>query len=234
MNFKHNFCFRSTETILSETLHNCDYCDYKATQLDSLEMHMKTEHGKMESYSCEEEYEANFFAPSSLNIHVDAKHQDFRYICDSCDFRATHSEHLFRHINAVHLRLKNYSCGECDAKFSTPFSLKRHADVKHKGVRHNCEQCDYKATRLSHLRKHFESVHLKIRKYACQECDAKFAQHSHLKRHENGHRLDYLKGHVRSVNLKKVKDNQCEECGAKFSRSYHLKRHVNSKHRGVR
>ena len=36
-----------------------------------------------------------------------------------------------------------------------------HIDSKHKGIKYNCDQCDYKATEKRTLKMHIESKHIK-------------------------------------------------------------------------
>jgi len=37
--------------------------------------------------------------------------------------------------------------------------LKKHIEVKHEGIRYNCDLCEYSATRPGQVRKHKESQH---------------------------------------------------------------------------
>ena len=39
-----------------------------------------------------------------------------------------------------------YQCPHCDYDASLSSDLRRHVESKHEGVRYRCDQCDYKAT----------------------------------------------------------------------------------------
>ena len=52
------------------------------------------------------------------------------------------------------LEEKQFLCGQCDYKYTTKYSLKRHVDTTHEGVCYPCNQCDYKATEKSQLKIH--------------------------------------------------------------------------------
>ena len=67
--------------------------------------------------------------------------------------------------------MKNYRCEECDIRFSTSSSLKRHVEVKHKGIRQSSVRCDYKTTQSVNL-----SRHLETRNYSRDDGDNKFSQ----------------------------------------------------------
>ena len=141
-------------------------------------------------------------------------------MCEHCGYRTTHSGRLKRHVRAVHLKAENCHCKDCGARFSTSYHLKRHVNTKHKGVRYNCDQCDYKATQLGHLKTHIRVVHLKIKNYSCEECDYK------------AHQLKDLKIHIKAVHLK-TNSYPCKECDAAFSIPSNLKIHVDAWHKGV-
>ena len=60
-----------------------------------------------------------------------------------------------KHIDAVHLKLKNYACPHCDTSFGENQSLQRH----------------------------IKTVHLKLTPYTCPTCDMKFGHKGHMKTH---------------------------------------------------
>ena len=53
----------------------------------------------------------------------------------------------------------------------------------HEGIKYHCDQCDYKATLKSNLKKHNMSIHEGI-KYQCDQCDYKATQKGNLKGHK--------------------------------------------------
>ena len=52
-----------------------------------------------------------------------------------------------------------YSCDKCGYAATSLFSLKRHSQSKHEGVRYPCDQCEFASTDSSYLKKHKRSKH---------------------------------------------------------------------------
>ena len=53
----------------------------------------------------------------------------------------------------------NYSCNQCDSKFTQQGALKQHKMTVHEGVIYPSNQCDSIYTQQSHLKRHKKSVH---------------------------------------------------------------------------
>ena len=76
-------------------------------------------------------------------------------------------------------------CQDCNnKKFANNKTLLRHIRSIHKCVKHDCNQCDYQATRQSHLTIHIQSEHKGV-KYACNQCDYQATTQSNLTAHIN-------------------------------------------------
>ena len=58
----------------------------------------------------------------------------------------------------LHL-LENWSCKECDAKFTIKDSLKRHVDYVHGGIRIICDHCPYTAQEKRYIQRHVLKKH---------------------------------------------------------------------------
>ena len=50
------------------------------------------------------------------------------------------------------------------------FATRRHRPSKYEGVKYACNQCEYQATKHSHLKRHQESIHEGVR-YSCNQCE---------------------------------------------------------------
>ena len=48
-------------------------------------------------------------------------------------------------------------CDQCDYKATQVVHLRKHKEYKHEGVRYPCDKCDYKATLKNGLKKHKET-----------------------------------------------------------------------------
>ena len=73
------------------------------------------------------------------HTHKKSQYEGVRYVCDQCDYRATHQGNLTSHKKS-----------------------------QHEGVRYYCDQCDYEATTHSHLTTK-KIATLRVVCYVCKE-----------------------------------------------------------------
>ena len=78
----------------------CNQCDYKYSQLQSLEQHLKTIHEGVR-FPCNL---CNFEARQKghLNHHLQSIHEGVKYSCEHCTHKASSKGHLKRHIKSLH------------------------------------------------------------------------------------------------------------------------------------
>ena len=67
---------------------------------------------------------------------MNSKHQEVKFSCEQCDYKAVQKGHLLTHIKSIH-----------------------------EGVKFPCEQCDYKATQKGNLLKHINSFHKVVNRF---------------------------------------------------------------------
>ena len=53
-----------------------------------------------------------------------------------------------------------YSCNQCDYKASHQGNLKTHKMPVHEGVKFSCNHCDYKTSKQGNLKTHKMSIHV--------------------------------------------------------------------------
>mgnify|MGYP001229303721 CR=1 FL=1 len=107
------------------------------------------------------------------------------FVCTQCTASYTRNLSLQRHINGVHLKLKQYKCTFDNCDYSTAWSseLNSHRDTKHYGVkRFKCSICDFEAYKRGNLDRHLESVHYK-RKHQCKFCNKSVTRSDRMKKH---------------------------------------------------
>ena len=111
-----------------------------------------------------------------------------RYEClyFGCGKRFNRSEHLKKHIEAVHHKKKPVQCQECPKAFATAAALKVHTRV-HTGEKpFAClyPGCERRFSQKMHRDRHTR-VHTGKKPYVCGVCKRKFSQRSSMKRHIN-------------------------------------------------
>jgi len=108
---------------------------------------------------------------------------------------------------------RKYKCDRCDKKFDRLSGLKTHINSIHLKVKFNCELCDYQSTRKGDLKRHINTVHLKLKPFQCDECDYSCGRSSDLKQH------------VDSVHTKIRFHCSFDGCDKSFSQKGHLNQH---------
>ena len=108
---------------------------------------------------------------------------------------------------------KPYSCCECKYSCVRPAELKRHKDTVHLKLKpHKCNQCDAAYGGKGDLNKHIKSAHEKA--FDCQTCNKSCST------------AYYLREHIKAVHEgRKVKCDYCEETFAfKSNKNDHIRR----------
>ena len=116
------------------------------------------------------------------------------FVCTQCTASYNRNLSLQRHINGVHLKLKQYKCtfDNCDYSTAWTSELNSHRDTKHYGVkRFKCSICDFKAYKSSNLNRHLNSVHLKG-KYSCKFCNKTLTRLDRMKKHIKACQSDFI------------------------------------------
>ncbi|KAJ8902744.1 hypothetical protein NDN08_006064 [Rhodosorus marinus] len=109
-------------------------------------------------------------------------------------------------------------CSECGARFKRKYELNRHFQSVHVGVRkHACDICLKYFTQASHVRVHIETVHNKTKTSECDLCGQSFGTKHKLVRHK------------RSVH-ERLRPHACTICGAAYFQNSDLRRHLKKSH----
>ena len=108
-----------------------------------------------------------------------------------------------------------YPCDQCNYKATDRSNIRRHIKSVHDRVKYPCNQCSYKATVPGSLQQHIKSIHEGI-KYPCDECNYKASYPSQLLRH------------VKSIH-EEVK-YPCDQCNYTATRLSCLNQHIKSTH----
>jgi len=84
-----------------------------------------------------------------------------------------------------HTGTKGYPCNNCNKRFSSLWSLKRHVKTYNPKQPYTCDLCNKNFLRLHHLREH-EMAHPR-EPYVCEYCNRTFLRERFLKTHVKTH-----------------------------------------------
>ena len=133
-----------------------------------------------------------------------------------------YKNHLDRHIDVVHKKMKQNQCSQCLKKFGKKSDLRKHIKAVHnKEQPYQCNQCLKKFSYSSNLAVHIGVVHNKETPHACTQpgCAQKFGQKQNLKKHM-----------MTAHNFEKPFACIEQNCDKKFVEDKHLKDHLRSVH----
>ena len=126
---------------------------------------------------------SSFKQKRDLKRHIESIHEEKRYLCDQCDYKATCQTNLRTHQDSIHNGMR-YLCENCGYKATHPSSLLRHIKLYHKGRKYSCGDCVFDATRMIDLKRHKEKHHkIKNHEFYCCHCSLIFTRNSSLSRH---------------------------------------------------
>ncbi|CAG9763093.1 unnamed protein product [Ceutorhynchus assimilis] len=191
--------------------YTCTECDKVFNSKTNYVIHQKRHlfEFKVRCEHCNE----GFVTHSEYRRHLDAKHNQKRYVCDICGKNISSERHLKAHKK---LHEANYEavyfqeCGFCNKRFR---HLKKHIRESHEGLGHNyvCPTCG-KTFRSENSFKVHQMIHKGIRPYECQCCHKQFYSKQYLTVHWRTHTGE--------------KPFQCIICGKSFSQKSPLKIHM--------
>jgi len=176
-----------------------------------------------------------------IQNHMLVKHQTKYFFCQKCGLKFRSKQERENHTSLF--CLSENSCKLCEFKASSNRQLKKHVDIKHKGLRHYCSHCDYSTTRKETLKIHEDAVHRKI-KHNCQFCDYISSYKRQVKIHEavahknvefkcsqcdfKAKRQLYVNQH--ELRFHGTEDHHCDLCHFKSRWKQGLKKHIREKH----
>ena len=123
--------------------------------------------------------------------HKEAVHMETRYSCDLCGSKFTSMATKMRHQKSLHNKRSQIDCDICGDSFEFEFHLTRHHIEHHLRSKLNldfcnishltfqCDQCEEKFKRRTHLVSHKETVHCRpedLEKYKCSNFEEIFPE----------------------------------------------------------
>ena len=135
----------------------------------------------------------------------------------NCQFQSFSEAEIIRHIKR-HLAQDGYTCTTCGHQFASMTNLQRHVKI-HSGVTGKeikCAHCDYKATTLTHVKRHMAHKHLE-RSLPCPHCSFMGATNAELKIHMARKHLELTGKNPLFLPKYLRKDYQCNICKEQYN-----------------
>jgi hypothetical protein len=121
---------------MEEKVFDCPDCEFEAHEKSQLDRHMVAVHGTV--FNCTE---CNFQAVDRviLSNHMMSNHVgkgplNVSNTCPKCPYQSTNKQHVMSHYNAVHEKVREFSCMHCNFRASQKGNLKRHLRTIHNFV----------------------------------------------------------------------------------------------------
>ena len=207
----------------NKTAFRCGACGKMFISLDFLKSHIEKTHVNQKISEEEDVSEEN-----SSSANIGEKYDKIICNINGCDktFEGKAKKPQYkRHLERVHLSVKNKECPKCELKFYEQRDLTRHLEAIHLGMRTVCPEagCSKPVARLDqHMRMvHGAGTQRMDKSSKCPECGVTFSRVYDMTRHrENVHRG--------------VKNFRCDKCDRKFSDKRDLKRHHDAVHLNIK
>ena len=109
----------------------------------------------------------------NFTLHMQASHDNIRYLCDQCDFKATCKGNLKLHLDSIHKGVQ-YLRAHCGYTSSTKNNFNRDMQSMNKE--------EYDKAKLEKDPQVYDAIHEKVY-FTCESCDYKTAYNGDLKKH---------------------------------------------------
>lgn len=219
----------------------CFDCKKTRSNLDGLREHMRNTHSKpWKCEYCPERYSQSAEKISHqkrLHLKLMENSKNHRFICYICK----HSVPMWTavaHLKKLH-GVNSFGCDNCDEKFPSLITLKKHMPIHMPEVKHDCKICEITFTQLGSLRTHLQNMHGEKRN-KCSFCDYRNRDKYYIYQHIRTEHFDLLRKrdrltvnkfslnlHVRNKHFSDpVEKISCKLCSKQFAHECNLKRHM--------
>ena len=162
--------------------------------------------------------------------HVKSKHQGITYECEHCQLTFKSKDGLRDHIKIKHtLDCNEYKCEECEyVTRGRGANLERHIAAIHRKEKFLCDQCSFKTTVKSELKKH-------VCRLSCRKRDFKANWKKERKLHyRNDHTMEEQSELLQHPILSKQQGKlSCSQCSYRTNFGGNLRLHISEKHEDI-
>jgi len=152
------------KNIHENPIEKCNLCDFQSRRSYALNIHTKTMHSDINLKTCEfcGEVRKNLKkhierTKCGQNINVEDRKD---VSCDKCDSKFTTRVSLKKHLKAIHQKVRNRACLQCEYTTYSGYNLKIHVAKMHEGKRIEKETCVSCLKEVSNLPYHNKIYHL--------------------------------------------------------------------------
>ena len=149
----------------STKLIKCQTCHEKFESVETLSLHIKTEHGNLDQH-------------------------DKEYNCTGCSFQATELRHLRKHFELVHTLKNNFNCSRCDYIGVTSSELSKHIEQIHVTNEIKSSLFNFTKTNKSELKPHTQNDHKTQDIIRCRICGETCTSKGRLMQHRKKEHIE--------------------------------------------
>ena len=142
--------------------YHCDKCEFKTSNKSYLKSHIRSVHevAYVTCHLCGKKVKGH---QDRLRTHIRRYHEEQKMVkCDLCGKEFKRS-HIQRHIQNIHEE-RRFPCEFCSYKAQTSFNLKLHISKSHLGVKElpksQCQYCEVTTTNLPYHLKRYHPDHV--------------------------------------------------------------------------
>lgn len=181
----------------------CDICGEKFRRPHQLRNHQKRMHARKKEEKCTR-CGLELYTKNELKIHMKQKHYGKFFKCHVCHKAFPRSTERLRHIKAVHMKYRPFSCDLCDYRTNERRNLNRHLLSMHNRVVPaasyvKCEHCRGQFVSRRYLRMHITMKHADVAAIRCELCDFETKERFELERHHSANHVINTRDQIYAV-----------------------------------
>ncbi|XP_060570570.1 zinc finger protein 37-like [Ruditapes philippinarum] len=165
----------------------CSYCDEKFATNNRRRKHYRTVHTDLVKYcfNCETDYR-------HLSLEYFRDHQSSCKVtnqCQVCGVCLSTKSGLKKHIESIHMNVRNYQCSTCPYSAKCSQRLKEHELSHRSDHQFFCDKCTFTCVQKYQLKSHMRT-HTGEKPYKCSQCKFAAAWNVQLKEHVKVHGME--------------------------------------------
>ena len=215
-------------------------CEKKYLTKDELTDHWKDAHDYVENFKCLICDDQQFATIKSHDNHMKEHHPEEQpFKCHFCDKAYNQMRRMKVHSYKFHTHVKKVLCALCGVVRPSQSEMNTHMKQVHGKKTVVCDLCGKTSTCQRRLQEHIQRMH-STETFPCELCDQVFHYKAYKARHFDRVHLGIKKKKYRGKRkqTKREKDSGqeilCEKCPKRFSDQKNLQSHIRIVHENVK